>query len=178
MSVRAPTLAGVGRGAGAAADEAAAPDTDAAADSRAIHRQASAIWQHHPRFSSVIARGTNSLENTSDFAETLSLTLLAGVRLWDGAEFWIDPEVDQGAGLSGTFGIAGFPNGDAYQIPNRGAYLRAPPVFVRQTVSLGGATQKVTPDLCTLGGTQSADRLVLAVGKFSVAGVQPQQLCP
>ena len=29
------------------------------------------------------------------------------------AEIWVDPEIDQGFGLSGTFGVAGFPSAEA-----------------------------------------------------------------
>jgi len=30
----------------------------------------------------------------------------AGVKLWQGAEFWVDPEIDQGFGLSNTEGLS------------------------------------------------------------------------
>lgn len=148
-----------------------APADEPAAESWAIHGQATNVWQYHPGFSSSIPRGANSLDNGSSVAETLSVTLFGGVRLWEGAEAWISPEIDQGYGLSGTFGIAGFPNGEAYQIPNRGPYVRVPPIFLRQTIGLGGATEKVEPDLTVLGGTQSANRVVITIGKFSVADV-------
>lgn len=160
--------------------DSAAPPTEtpvpAAADatapeSWAIHGQATNIWQYHPGFNSSIPRGQNSLESSNSVAETLSVTVFAGVRLWKGAEAWVAPEVDQGFGLSGTFGIAGFPNGEAYQIANRGPYLRVPPLFLRQTINLGDETEKVEPDLTVLGGTQSANRVVLTVGKFSVADI-------
>jgi high affinity Mn2+ porin len=159
-----------------APEDPAAPQADAAAgdatpESWAIHGQATNIWQYHPGFNSGNVQGRNSLESGSSDAETLSVTLFAGVRLWAGAEAWVEPEVDQGFGLSGTFGIAGFPNGEAYQIPNRAPYLRVPPLFIRQTINLGGETEKVEPDLNVLGGTQSANRVVVTVGKFSVADV-------
>ena len=148
-----------------------APADETAVESWAIHGQATNVWQYHPGFSSSIPRGANSLDNSSSVAETLSVTLFGGVRLWEGAEAWISPEIDQGYGLSGTFGIAGFPNGEAYQIPNRGPYVRVPPIFLRQTIGLGGATEKVEPDLTVLGGTQSINRVVITIGKFSVADV-------
>jgi len=31
--------------------------------------------------------------------ETTDLTLFAGVKLWEGAEFWTNPELDQGFGV-------------------------------------------------------------------------------
>ncbi len=181
LGVALPGLAGVARAdppLPAPQDNVASPAeppapaaAEAGPESWAIHGQATNIWQYHPGFRSSIPRGPNSLESDSSVAETLSVTLFAGVRLWHGGEAWISPEIDQGYGLSGTFGIAGFPNGEAYQIANRGPYLRVPPLFVRQTFNLGDETEKVEPDLTTLGGMQSVNRVVLTVGKFSVADI-------
>jgi high affinity Mn2+ porin len=44
--------------------------------------------------------------------ETTDVTLLAGVRLWRGAELWINPEIDQGFGFANTHGTAGFRAGN------------------------------------------------------------------
>jgi high affinity Mn2+ porin len=43
--------------------------------------------------------------------------------------------------------------------------------FVRQTIDLGGETQKVDADINQFAGTQTANRLVLTIGKFSVVDV-------
>ena len=43
---------------------------------------------------------------------TFDTTLYAGIRLWQGAELWITPEIDQGFGFADTHGVAGFPTGD------------------------------------------------------------------
>lgn len=43
--------------------------------------------------------------------------------------------------------------------------------FIRQTINLGGETQKVDADLNEFAGSQTADRLVVTVGKFSVVDV-------
>ena len=43
--------------------------------------------------------------------------------------------------------------------------------FLRQTIDLGGETQEVKADQNQLAGSQSADRLVFTVGKFSVVDV-------
>jgi high affinity Mn2+ porin len=41
----------------------------------------------------------------------------------------------------------------------------------RQTINLGGETQKVDPDLNQLGGAQTANRVVITVGKYSVVDI-------
>ena len=43
--------------------------------------------------------------------------------------------------------------------------------FIRQTIDLGGESQKVDADLNQFAGSQTADRLVITIGKFSVSDV-------
>jgi high affinity Mn2+ porin len=43
--------------------------------------------------------------------------------------------------------------------------------FLRQTVDLGGEAEKLDPDLNQLGGTQTANRLVFTIGKYSVVDI-------
>jgi high affinity Mn2+ porin len=86
-----------------------------------------------------------------------------------GAELWINPEIDQGFGLSNTLGLAGFSSGEAYKLGADDPYLRVPRAFIRQTIDLGGGTEKVDADINQFAGKQSADRLVFTVGKFSVS---------
>ena len=103
--------------------------------------------------------------------ETWDVTLYLGRRLWDGAELWINPEIDQGFGLSNTLGLAGFSSGEAYKVGNSYPYFRIPRAFIRQTIDLGGDTQKLDADINQFAGTQTADRIVITAGKFSVADV-------
>ena len=110
--------------------------------------------------------GQNSLASNAG-RETWDFTLFAGLRLWEGAEFWINPEIDQGFGLSSTLGVAGFPNGNAYKVGSTDPYLRLQRAFIRQTFNLDGETEKVAPDLNQFGGSQSSNRVVVTVGKFA-----------
>jgi len=158
----------------ALADEAPASGAQASepADQQtwAIHGQATFVLQAHDAFHSPY-RGPNSLAPEANGRETFDVTLYAGVRPWSGAEVWINPEIDQGFGLSNTLGVAGFPSGEAYKVGRRDPYVMLHRLFLRQTIDLGGETQKLDPDLNQLGGSQTADRLVLTVGKFSVVDV-------
>jgi high affinity Mn2+ porin len=99
------------------------------------------------------------------------LTLYAGVRPWPGAEFWVNPEIDQGFGLSDTFGVAGYPSGEAYKVGKTDPYFIIQRAFLRQTVDLGGETEKLDPDLNQLGSTQTANRLVFTIGKYSIGDI-------
>ena len=84
------------------------------ADMISIHGQATFVEQAYPSFHSPFA-GTNSLGGTAEGRETADVTLYAGFRLWQGAEFWFNPEIDQGFGIGDTHGIAGFPSAEAYK---------------------------------------------------------------
>jgi high affinity Mn2+ porin len=66
---------------------------------------------------------------------------LAGSRDLD------QPEVDQGFGLGNSFGVAGYVSGEAYKLGQNDPYYRTSRAFFRQTINLGGETQKVDPDL-------------------------------
>jgi hypothetical protein len=92
----------------ACAQPAFAQSTDTAPDQTyAVHGQATLVVQGTGGFASPYA-GDNSL-TPSQTQETLDATLYVGVRPWKGAELWVNPEVDQGFGLSNTLGVAGFP---------------------------------------------------------------------
>ncbi|MBV9250619.1 MAG: carbohydrate porin [Acetobacteraceae bacterium] len=136
----------------------------------AIHGQTTFVEQWHPPFNSPYM-GPNSLNSGSRSAETWDATLYAGFRPWRGAEIWINPEIDQGFGLSNTLGVAGFPSAEAYKVGERSPYYKMPRGFFRQTINLGGEVKKLEPDLNQLGGSQTADRIVLTIGKFSVVDV-------
>jgi high affinity Mn2+ porin len=135
-----------------------------------FHGQATFTWQGYPAFRSPY-QGTNSLPGSGLGRETADAILYVGVRLWQGAELWIDPEVDQGHGLAETHGVAGFTSGEAYKLGFSYPYARANRYFVRQTIDLGGDSEKVEADANQFAGSQTADRLVLWAGKFYILDV-------
>jgi high affinity Mn2+ porin len=149
--------------------QTAAEPADTTAESLAIHGQATVIDQGVLGFHAPYA-GPNSL-TPSQGRETFDATLYVGFRPWRGAEVWINPEIDQGFGLDNTLGVAGFPSGEAYKVGASTPYFKLPRAFLRQTIDLGGERQKIDPDQNQLGGSQTADRLVLWIGKFSVTDV-------
>ena len=136
----------------------------------AIHGQATNVWLLQPAFRSPF-EGPQSLRPGANGRETVDVTLYAGFRPWPGAEIWINPEVDQGFGLSDTFGVAGYVSGEAHKVGKAEPYVLVQRGFLRQTIDLGGGTEKLEPDLNQLGGTQTANRLVLTIGKYSVVDI-------
>lgn len=164
MGLAAPARAQSSASAGSDPAEAAAPQAFA------IHEQATFVLQGHDAFHSPY-RGPQSLDPAARGNETADVGVYVGVTPWTGAEVWINPEVDQGFGLSDTIGIAGFPSGEAYKVGASTPYAKLQRVFLRQTIDLGGASQHVDADLNQFAQPQSANRLVLTVGKLSVVDI-------
>jgi len=152
--------------------QAAAPldASPSAPQTFAIHGQVTFVDQANLAFRSPYV-GPNSLDPRAKGRETADLTLYVGLSPWRGGEIWINPEIDQGFGLSNTLGVAGFPSGEAYKVGKADPYVRLQRFFFRQTVDLGGETKSVDPDLNQLGRTQTANRLVFTIGKFGVPDV-------
>ena len=156
--------------AGAASADDDASDGSAPDQSFAVHAQTTFVDQGHDAFRSPF-QGPNSLSPDAEGRETVDVTLLIGARFWKGGEIWANFEGDQGFGLNDTFGVAGFPSGEAYKVGDATPYARLPRLFLRQTIDLTGDDSKVDPDLNQLGGSQTANRVVITAGKFAVTDV-------
>jgi high affinity Mn2+ porin len=141
------------------------PDTE----NFSLHGQTTFVSQYALPFRAPYS-GQNSLASNAG-RETFDLDLYVGFRPWEGGEIWINPEIDQGFGLSGTFGLAGFPSAEAYKVGSAYPYARIPRAFLRQTVDLGGETQKVEAGINQFAESQTSDRLVITVGKISVVDI-------
>jgi high affinity Mn2+ porin len=135
-----------------------------------FHGQTTFVEQAYPAIRAPYT-GAQSLPGGGQGRETIDITLSAGVRLWQGAQLWIQPEIDQGMGLLDTHGLAGFPSAESYKEGFAYPYARVNRYFIRQTIDLGGETQKVDADISQFAGSQTANRLVLTVGKFSVVDI-------
>ncbi len=135
----------------------------------AVHGQTTFVEQYAAPFRSPYV-GTNSL-TPNQGRETWDAGLAVGVKLWQGAEFWFDPEIDQGFGLSRTEGVAGFPAGTAFKVGASVPYARLQKMFLRQTIDLGGETQKTDAAFNQFAESHTSNRLVITLGKFAVSDV-------
>jgi high affinity Mn2+ porin len=130
------------------------------------HAQNTVVLQATPGFPAAYS-GANSLDSTGEIRETVSLDLLAGVRLWRGAEAHVDGLMWQGFGLSGAVGVDGFPNGEAFRLGTKIPNETFSRIFIRQTIGLGGEAETVEADALHLAGQQAVRRLTLTLGKIS-----------
>jgi len=130
------------------------------------HVQNTDIVQGDPGFPARYS-GQNSLNSQGEVQETVTLDLYAGVRLWRGAEAHMDFLMWQGFGLSKTFGVEAFPNGDGYKAGTETPNFMFARLFIRQTLCLGGEQEDVPDDPLTLVGKQDISRLTFTIGRFS-----------
>ena len=146
---------------------ASAGQEPAEAEAWSAHGQTTLVAQGHGPFNSPY-EGPLSLYPGSSTKETFDLTAFLGLRLWKGGEIYLNPEVDQGFGLSDTVGVAGFPNGEAYKVGKSTPYVRLNRLFIRQVFALGSAEERVERGANALAGMVPVDRVTLTVGKLSV----------
>ncbi len=150
-------------------EDADAREGDAAAGERAfnVHGQFTFVGQGYPSFRSPY-EGAHSLSGSGQFKNTLSLTGFLGLRLWHGAEFYFNPELMQGFGLSDVRGIAAFPNGEAQRSNFLVPRFNAARIYLQQTLGLGGDREALDDAPNQLPGARDVSRLTLVVGKFAV----------
>ena len=111
----------------------------------------------------------NSLLPTAEGSWSATATLYLGLKLWSGAEAYVMPEEISERPLSHLAGLGStIQNGELQKGGTPSPVLYMSRVYLKQTIGLGGAPVEKKSDQAQLGGTTSARRLVLTVGKFSI----------
>lgn len=132
-----------------------------------LRGQATFVEQFHPAFRSPYS-GPNSMQSAAMQRNTLSTDLVLGRRLWEGAEFVVNPQVSRGFGLSGTRGIAAFPNGEAFRIGSEGPSAYFTRIFLRQTIALSADTVAQEADPLRFSAPLPRERITITAGKIAV----------
>lgn len=132
-----------------------------------IHAQDTFIDQGYTRFHSPY-EGINSLTGASQVKNTESATAFVDVRLWNGAELYVDPEIDQGFGLNDTHGVSAFPNGEAQKASFPMARLVIDRLALRQIFGLGGAREAVSDAPNQLAAIPDISRITIVAGRLAV----------
>lgn len=140
--------------------------------------------QGHPRFRGGSYDGRNTLSPQADTALSTTLTLFLGRKLWRGASLYVDPEIAGGRGVghrnsqspydeslyASSVGIAGFPNGETFRIGSAKPALYVARLYIEQIFSLSDAgVEDVPSEANQVKHRLPASRIVLTVGKFSIA---------
>jgi high affinity Mn2+ porin len=145
------------------------------------HGQLTIVAQVYPKFPALYS-GQNSFTPYGQARVGSTTNLFLGLRLWDGAGVFVNPEMNQGYGLSNSVGAAAYVNGAVAKVGSSAPYMRFQRYFLRQIIGLGGNGGGTDPDEGSrsealesaqnqLAGRVDRDRLVLTLGKYSVGDV-------
>jgi high affinity Mn2+ porin len=139
------------------------------------HVQNTDIVQGYPAFPAKYTNpGLNSLPPGGEVRETVSVDLMAGLRLWQGAEAHVDGLMWQGFGLNNTTGLEAFPSAEAYRIGTKAPNGMIARLFIRQTFGFGGDQEVIEDDQLHLAGKQDVSRLTFTLGRISTADIFDQ----
>jgi len=135
------------------------------------HVQVTGLGQGYPKFRALYS-GPNSLAPPAGQAHaTMTATGFFGLGLWDGGEAYLDPEIDQGFGLSDTHGVAGYPSAEAYKLGRAAPYMRFQRYFLRQMIGLGGESEQIDAGQNQLAGKVDSNRLTFTIGKYGIVDI-------
>jgi high affinity Mn2+ porin len=139
-----------------------------------IHFQTTYIGQFKPAFSAKY-QGANSLDTAEDTQNSLTATMFMGIRLWKGAELYINPELAGGSGLSGALGMGGSSNGETFRVGNPAPTLYLARAYFKQTFALRNKRARklgyinkaeLESDQNQLAGYEPKDYLRFTIGKL------------
>ncbi|MCP4618516.1 MAG: outer membrane beta-barrel protein [Bradyrhizobium sp.] len=132
-----------------------------------IHAQTTFLPQGYPAIRAPYGSPL-SLPGGGQLQQTWTTTAFLGLRLWEGGEFYFNPELAQGFGLNGTLGLAGFPNGEAQKAGSAFPKIRPQRYYLKQTFGMGGEQEEVADGPNQLPGKRDIDRVTLTVGRFAI----------
>lgn len=115
--------------------------------------------------------GPASLNSQGEVQETVTMDLYGGLRLGHDTELHVDALLWQGFGLSHTYGIEAFPNGDAYKVGTQFPKFMFSHLFIRKTIGLGGPRESVPDDQLTLASKQDIKRVTVTIGRMSLLDI-------
>ena len=111
--------------------------------------------------------GANSLLPGREYGWSLSATASFGLRLWQGAELYFDPEMVAARAISHAAGLGGLADGEISKTSNPNPTTYYARLFLRQTWDLGGEHTPVESDMNRLAGSVALRRIVFTVGDYS-----------
>lgn len=130
------------------------------------HGQLTITGQRKQPFSAPYT-GANSLTPQREWSRSITATLFAGMRTWQGGELYFNPEVALGTPLSNLTGLGGFTNGEMARTSGPDPTFYRARLFARHTVGLGGGSEYLASDQNQLAGHVDRNRLVFTAGNLS-----------
>ncbi len=140
---------------------------DSVAQRANLHFQTTYIYQYKPQFHAKYS-GINSLPTQEEKENSLTATLYFGVRLWKGAEVYVNPELAGGSGLAGAFGMGASTNGETFRVGDPAPTLYLARAYFCQSFNLGTTTERREDGQNQLAGKYGTRYLAFYAGKFSL----------
>lgn len=100
-----------------------------------LHIQETTVSQYRPKFNALYT-GAHSQLPENEWGTTITSTIFAGLRLWNNAQIFVNPEIAGGHGLSSAFGIAAFTNGEAFRVGNPDPVFYVARAYFRQLIAI------------------------------------------
>jgi high affinity Mn2+ porin len=137
-----------------------------------VHEQATVVTQTYGPFRSPYVGPNSLLPRPAEQATTATATLFLAARVWEGGEIVFNPEMAGGVGVSGSTGIAGFPNGEATRVGQPAPTPYIARLLFRQTWGFDGPGEAVedAPNQVA-AARRDVNRFTLMVGKMSATDV-------
>ncbi len=132
-----------------------------------LYYQATSIGQYHGTFNAPY-QGAFSLLDQREADASLTTTLFFGARLTDNLQFYFDPEIAGGKGLSEVNGLANPPNGEIPRVASATPKPYIARLYLSYDVGFGSEREAFESDENVLGGTRPMVRYTVIVGRFTV----------
>ena len=137
--------------------------------------QATWIESRHGNYSAAYSNlngSTNSLSRLAERSWTFSASAFLGVRLWEGGEAYLVPDLISELPFSDLKGLGGaIQNGELEKSGMAQPTLYHSRAFIRQTWNLGGSIDRVDSGPMQLAGGVDSRRIVLSAGNMAVIDV-------
>ncbi|MCX8072943.1 MAG: carbohydrate porin [Candidatus Binatia bacterium] len=132
-----------------------------------VHAQTTYIFQAKPGFSASYS-GPNSLSPRYEDSYSWTITAMLGLRLWQGAALYFNPEAAQGVPLSRLTGLGGFTNGEISRTAGPRLTLYRARLYMQQYIALDRSSETVEETENQLRLGTASRRLVLTAGNLSL----------
>ncbi len=132
-----------------------------------LYFQATSIGQRHGTFYSPY-QGPFSFKPYPERDVSLTTTLFFGIRLDNNTQFYFDPEIAGGRGLSNVSGIANAPNGELPRVQTATPKPYIARAYITHDFGFGPEKEHAASDLNQLGGERPMRRYTITAGRFTV----------
>ncbi len=99
---------------------------------------------------------------------SLTTTLFFGLRLDQNTQFYFDPEIAGGRGLSRVDGLANAPNGELPRIQTATPKPYIARLYISHDFGFGSEKEHIESDSNQLGGERPMNRYTVTVGRFTL----------